>query len=192
MRSNVFLSVLLSALIAFSTVSFAQEGSVPGLQVRNLLVTEIEEGAAVEQAASQVSQTVLNEALFFDASAMTYLGENQNAFESLVGLLNDNATGFELAIAGFTAFPEQASQIVTITILMFPEDANEIYNIALQMQVISEEDALLAVINAGVDPSTLTATAAGAAGAAGTTFSPLGVGTGAAGAGGGDTTISAN
>ena len=46
MRSNVFLSVLLSALIAFSTVSFAQEGSVPGLQVRNLLVTEIEEGAA--------------------------------------------------------------------------------------------------------------------------------------------------
>ena len=44
MRSNVFLSVLLSALIAFSTVSFAQEGSVPGLQVRNLLVTEIEEG----------------------------------------------------------------------------------------------------------------------------------------------------
>lgn len=189
MRSNVFLSVLLSALIAFSTVSFAQEGSVPGLQVRNLLVTEIEEGAAVEQAASEVSQTVLNEALFFDASAMAYLGENQTAFESLVGLLNDNATGFELAIAGFTAFPEQASQIFTIAILMFPEDANEIYNIALQMQVISEEDALLAVINAGVDPSTLTATAAGAAG---TTFSPLGVGTGAAGAGGGDTTISAN
>ena len=44
MRSNVFLSVLLSALIAVSTFSFAQEGSVPGLQVRNLLVTEIEEG----------------------------------------------------------------------------------------------------------------------------------------------------
>ena len=189
MRSNVFLSVLLSALIAFSTVSFAQEGSVPGLQVRNLLITEIEEGAAVEQAASEVSQTVLDEALFFDESAVAYLGENQNAFESLVGLLNDNATGFELAIAGFTALPEQASQVVTIAILMFPEDANEVYNIALQMQVISEEDALLAVINAGVDPSTLTATAAGAAG---NTFSPLGVGTGAAGAGGGDTTISAN
>jgi len=186
MRSNVFLSVLLGvgALIAVSTVSFAQEGSVPGLQVRNLLVTEIEEGAAVEQAAG-----VLDEALFFDASAMAYLGENQSAFEALVGLLNDNATGFELAIAGFTELPDQAAQVVTITILMFPENANEIYNIALQMQVISEEDALLAVINAGVDPSTLTATAAGAAG---NTFSPLGVGTGAAGAGGGDTTVSAN
>ena len=35
-------------------------------------------------------------------------------------------------------------------------------------------------------------TFATAAGAAGNTFSPLGVGTGAAGAGGGDTTISAN
>ena len=186
MRSNVFLSVLLSALIAFSTVSFAQEGSVPGLQVRNLLVTEIDEGAAVEQAAEEVSQTVLNEGMFFDAAGLSYLSENQAAYQSMVSLLNDNATGFEIAIAGFGELPEQ---VVTIAILMFPEDANEIYNIALQMQVISEEDALLAVINAGVDPSTLTATAAGAAG---NTFSPLGVGTGAAGAGGGDTTVSAN
>ena len=189
MRSNVFLSVLLSALIAFSTVSFAQEGSVPGLQVRNLLVTEIEEGAAVEQAASEVSQTVLSEGMFFDPAGLSYLSENQTAYQSMVALLNDNATGFEIAIAGFGELPDQPSQVVTIAVLMFPEDANEIYNIALQMQVISEEDALLAVINAGVDPSTLTATAAGAAG---NTFSPLGVGTGAAGAGGGDTTVSAN
>lgn len=189
MRSNVFLSVLLSALISFSTVSFAQEGSVPGLQVRNLLVTEIEEGAEVEQAASEVSQTVLSEGMFFDPAGLSYLSENQAAYQSMVALLNDNATGFEIAIAGFGELPEQPAQVVTIAILMFPEDANEIYNIALQMQVISEEDALLAVINAGVDPSTLTATAAGAAG---NTFSPLGVGTGAAGAGGGDTTISAN
>tara|TARA_Y100001963_G_scaffold77635_1_gene107561 strand:- start:6579 stop:7148 length:570 start_codon:yes stop_codon:yes gene_type:complete len=189
MRSNVFLSVLLSALIAFSTVSFAQEGSVPGLQVRNLLVTEIEEGAEVKQAASEVSQTVLDEGMFFDPAGLSYLSENQTAYQSMVALLNDNATGFEIAIAGFGELPEQPAQVVTIAILMFPEDANEIYNIALQMQVISEEDALLAVINAGVDPSTLTATAAGAAG---NTFSPLGVGTGAAGAGGGDTTVSAN
>jgi hypothetical protein len=189
MRSNVILSVLFYVLIAFSTVSFAQEGGVPGLQVRNLLVTEIEEGAAVEQAAEEVSRTVLNEGMFFDAAGLSYLSENQAAYQSMVALLNDNATGFEIAIAGFGELPEQPAQVVTIAILMFPEDANEIYNIALQMQVISEEDALLAVINAGVDPSTLTATAAGAAG---NTFSPLGVGTGAAGAGGGDTTISAN
>ena len=189
MRSNIILSVLFCVLIAFSTVSFAQEGGVPGLQVRNLLVTEIEEGSAVEQAAEEVSQTVLNEGMFFDAAGLSYLIENQPAYQAMVALLNDNATGFEIAIAGFGELPEQPEQVVTIAILMFPEDANEIYNIALQMQVISEEDALLAVINAGVDPSTLTATAAGATG---NTFSPLGVGTGAAGAGGGDTTISAN
>ena len=64
---SVFLPVLLSTLIAVSTFSVAQDGSVPGLQVRNLLVTEIEEGAAVEQAAEEVSQTVLNESMFFDA-----------------------------------------------------------------------------------------------------------------------------
>ena len=130
-----------------------------------------------------------NEGMFFDAAGLSYLSEHRAAYQSMVSLLNDNATGFEIAIAGFGELPDQPSQVVTIAVLMFPEDANEIYNIALQMQVISEEDALLAVINAGVDPSTLTATAAGAAG---NTFSPLGVGTGAAGAGGGDTTISAN
>lgn len=189
MRSNIILSVLFCMLIAFSKVSFAQESGIPGLQVRNLLVSEIEEGKTVEQAAEEVSQTVLNEGMFFNASAMAYLGENENAFESLVALLNDNATGFELAIAGFSALPEQAAQVVTITILMFPENASEIYNIALQMQIINENDALLAVINAGVDPSTLTATAAGATA---NTVTPLGTGTGAAGSGGGDTTISAN
>ena len=124
---------------------------------------------AIEQAAEEVSQTVLNEGMFFDAAGLSYLSENQAAYQSMVALLNDNATGFEIAIAGFGDLPDQPAQVVTIAILMFPEDANEIYNIALQMQVISEEDALLAVINAGVDPSTLTATAAGAAG---NTFSP--------------------
>ena len=49
MRSNIILSVLFCVLIAFSTVSFAQEGGVPGLQVRNLLVSEIEEGAQLSK-----------------------------------------------------------------------------------------------------------------------------------------------
>ena len=73
--------------------------------------------------------------------------------------------------------------------IFFPESADEIYGIASQMGMLSEDDALLAAINAGIDPTTLTATAAGADGNA---VSPLGVGTGAAGAGGGDTTVSAN
>ncbi len=189
MRSNVILSLLFVALVAFAPLSYAQEGIVPGLQVRSLLVSEIENGTEIETAATETSQTVLSEALFFDPSGLDYLSSNQDAFQSLVALLNDNATGFELAIAGFAQLPDKPSEVVTIAILMFPENANEIYDIALQMQVISQEDALLAVINAGVDPSTLTATAAGGAG---NTVSPLGVGTGAAGAGGGDTTVSAN
>ena len=189
MRSNVILSLLFVALVAFAPLSFAQEDSAPGLQVRNLLVTEVEEGASVNSAAEEVSQTVLNEGMFFDAAGLSYLNDNKSEYQSMVALLNDNATGFEIAIAGFGELPDKPSEVVTIAILMFPENANEIYDIALQMQVISEEDALLAVINAGVDPSTLTATAAGGAG---NTVSPLGVGTGAAGAGGGDTTVSAN
>lgn len=189
MRSNFLLSVLFCAFIAVSTISFAQEENVPGLQIRSILLAETEKGTAIEQAAIEISQTVLDKGMFFDAAGLSYLTDNSAEYQSMVALLNNNATGFEIAIAGFGEMPEKASEVVTIAILMFPEESNDIYNIAVQMQVISEEDALLAVINAGVDPSTLTATAAGVADNA---FSPLGVGTGAAGAGGGDTTVSAN
>lgn len=57
---------------------------------------------------------------------------------------------------------EAPTEVVTIAMIFFPESADEIYSIALQMGVINEDDALLAAINAGIDPTTLTATAAGA------------------------------
>lgn len=192
MRNRFIFSLVMSVLIAISPVAIAQEsaGSVPGLQIRNQLLTVIDNGTPAEEASVTVSNDVLaNGSVAIPAESLPFLQTNQAAFESMVGLLVDNATGFELAIAGFGALPEQSSEVVTIAMIMFPEDANEIYNVALQTGVISAEDALLAAINAGIDTSTLTATAAGAAG---NDVSPLGVGTGAAGAGGGDTTVSAN
>ena len=60
-----------------------------------------------------------------------------------------------------------------------------------QAMIARKNDLLLAPL-ALPGPAPHTLCAATAAGAAGNTFSPLGVGTGAAGAGGGDTTISAN
>lgn len=190
MRSSIIVSIVFSAFFVFASLANAQDNSTsPGIQVRNLVLTQIEEGNTPVVAASEVSETVLNEGLFFDAAGMVYLQDNKPSYKAMVELLNDNATGFELAIAGFGVLPDEAQKVVTIAIIFFPEDANEIYNIALQMQLLNEEDALLAAISAGIDPSTLTATAAGDLG---TPVSPLGAGTGAAGAGGGDTTISAN
>ncbi|MDO6567490.1 hypothetical protein Q4561_10515 [Alteromonas sp. 1_MG-2023] len=192
MRNRFIFSLVMSVLIAVSPVTIAQEGanSVPGLQIRSQLLTAIDNGTPADEATVTVSNEVLAEgSVAVPAASLPYLQTNQPAFESMVGLLVNNATGFELAIAGFGALPEQPSDVVTIAMILFPEDANEIYNIALQTGVISAEDALLAAINAGIDTSTLTATAAGATG---NNVSPLGVGTGAAGAGGGDTTVSAN
>lgn len=189
MRKTFVLSLLFSIIAVLSPFSFAQDVSAPGSQVRSQLLGAIEGGSTLKQAANDVSENVLSEGLYFEPLGLVYLGENQPSYLSLVELLNDNATGFELAIAGFNELPDQASQVVTIAILMFPDAAEEIYNIALQMQVISEDDALLALINAGIDPSTIAATAAGGIA---NSASPLGVGTGAAGAGGGDTTVSTN
>lgn len=190
MRSNLIVSILFSVLLMLTSSAIAQDSSIaPGTQVRNLVLAQIDEGDSPDVAASEVSQIVLDEGLFFDATGMAYLQDNQPSYQTMVGLLNENATGFELAIAGFGVMPDVAQQVVTIAIMFFPENANEIYNIALQMQMLNEQDALLAAISAGIDPSTLTATAAGGVG---TPVSPLGVGTGAAGAGGGDTTVSTN
>ena len=190
MRSSIIISIIFSAFLALALPAAAQDNSVPpGLQVRGLVIEQIDKGDTPDTAASVVSERVLNEGLFFDGAGMAYLQDNQPSYKTMVGLLNDNATGFELAIAGFGVLPEEVQQVVTIAIIFFPEDANEIYNIAIQMQLLTEEEALLAAIGAGVDPSTLTATAAGDLG---TPVSPLGTGTGAAGAGGGDTTVSAN
>jgi hypothetical protein len=192
MRNRFIFSLVMSVLIAISPVAIAQDsaGSVPGLQIRAQLIDAIDGGTAAETAASSISNDVLSNGMpTISQSNLSYLQTKPAEFENMTGLLSDSATGFELAIAGFGSLPEQPSEVVTISMILFPEDANEIYNIALQTGVISAEDALLAAINAGIDTSTLTATAAGAAG---NDVSPLGVGTGAAGAGGGDTTVSAN
>ena len=84
MRSNVILSLLLIALIVLTPVSSAQENSAPGTQVRTLLVNELDNGANIQDAANQVSQTVINEGLYFDAAGTAYLSDNQDSFESLV------------------------------------------------------------------------------------------------------------
>jgi hypothetical protein len=190
MRNSALLSLFVSALLLLSPISHAQESSVaPGTKVRGLLVSEVEAGKELSAASSEVSSTVLSEGLYFDATGRTYLEQNRSSYESMVTLLNENASGFEITIAGLDTMPEIPAQVVTIAMIFFPESADEIYSIASQMGMLSEDDALLAAINAGIDPTTLTATAAGANG---NDFSPLGVGTGAAGAGGGDTTVSAN
>lgn len=190
MGNTAFLSLLVSVVLLLSPVALAQEASIaPGTKVRGLLVSEVETGTDLNIASNRVSDTVLNEGLYFDAASLAYLQQNLASYKNMVNLLNENASGFEITIAGIEAMPEIPTQVVTIAMIFFPESADEIYGIASQMGVISEDDVLLAAINAGIDPTTLTATAAGASGV---NVSPLGVGTGAAGAGGGDTTVSTN
>ena len=79
MRSNVILSLLLIALVVLTPVSSAQENSAPGIQVRTLLVNELDNGANIQDAANQVSQTVINEGLFLMHAGTAYLSENQTA-----------------------------------------------------------------------------------------------------------------
>ena len=190
MRNTLFVSLIVGTALLFSTLASGQSSSIqPGTQVRGLLINEVEAGKALDIASDEISETVLSEGLFFKAAGFAYLEQNRESYVNMVELLNENATGFEIAIAGLDTMPDVPSQVVTIAMIFFPESADEIYSIASQMGVLSEDDALLAAINAGIDPTTLTATAAGANG---NSVSPLGVGTGAAGAGGGDTTVSAN
>lgn len=88
--------------------------------------------------------------------------------------------------------PAKTIEIITLGIVLYPDFAQEVLDGAALTGAITPEDALVAALQAGADPSAVsTATAAGTAIETGP-ISPVGIGIGAGGGGGGDTTASSN
>ncbi|MDU0356005.1 hypothetical protein RS130_20790 [Paraglaciecola aquimarina] len=88
--------------------------------------------------------------------------------------------------------PENIMSIINLTVALYPDFAQEVINAAVMTGEINSNDALLAAITAGADPTTVgEATAAGGPVEV-ALAAPVGVGTGAGGTGGGDATASTN
>ncbi|MFC4701989.1 hypothetical protein ACFO4O_17725 [Glaciecola siphonariae] len=95
------------------------------------------------------------------------------------------------------AKPDMAVHTITLGVVLYPDHAQEIYDGAALTGLLDSDDILVALLQAGADPTTVSdATAADgtfvSSGPSTVTISPLGAGVGAGGTGGGDTTASTN
>ncbi len=88
---------------------------------------------------------------------------------------------------------EKIAHVITLGVVLYPETAQEVYDGAALTGLIKPDDILAAVLQAGADPSSVSASLVTSRNAdmpaAG---NPLGVGIGAGGTGGGDITASKN
>ncbi|MDT0584074.1 MULTISPECIES: hypothetical protein [Alteromonadaceae] len=88
-------------------------------------------------------------------------------------------------------YPAKVIEVITLGVVLYPDFAQEVLDGAALTGAITPENALVAALQAGADPSLVsTATAAGVISTG--PISPVGIGIGAGGAGGGDTTVSSN
>lgn len=89
------------------------------------------------------------------------------------------------------AKPEMAVHTITLGVVLYPDYAQEIYDGAALTGIMNSDDLLVALLQAGADPTSIS-DATAAAGGAPAVIAPLGAGIGAGGTGGGDTTASTN
>ena len=182
------------AQITITTNLFGDE-TQPGNRLHDEIVLLHENGEqnaiaiAIEESI-QGESTMLGgeakQAIAFDIPHANFFYVNMTEFNSLI----------EVTKRLIESKPEMAIHTITLAVVLYPDFAQEIYDGAALTGVLNNDDLLIAMLQAGADPSTFVdATAAGISTATGpvvATIPPLGSGIGAGGTGGGDTTASTN
>lgn len=143
------------------------------------------------------SETVVNNALGDSAALLSPSAsqavskDKESTIEFMRNMVATNSL-FEATKATIESAPENIVSIIEITVALYPDYAQEIINAAVMTGEMDSDQALLAAITAGADPTTVgEATAAGGPVAL-ALAAPVGVGVGAGGTGGGDATASTN
>tara|TARA_Y100000052_G_scaffold16723_1_gene16304 strand:+ start:223 stop:798 length:576 start_codon:yes stop_codon:yes gene_type:complete len=178
--------------IFFVNVVCAQDTVEPGEQVKTIIVDSTSDDSANDAVVQQAVAALLSgDVTGLSEEAIAYLEANENLLVQLLALIDANTTGFDLAAAGMALYPDNAENVAIITLILFPSNRQEVYNLALQTGAFtSPEDAQIALVSAGVDVSGLSETAAG--GDALTAAADLPTGTDDTTPGAGGDTISAN
>jgi len=201
-RRIITSAVLLAAATAFSV--FAQDGAAgsifgnidqPGMRLHTNIVAKVEAGVAVPNAIDEAVESSMTD------NDNTLNGESKAAvaFDIPITMaffteMVDSNSLIEVTKVLIETNPDKAVHIITLGAVLYPDYAQEVFDGAALTGVMAPDDILVAVLQAGVDPTTVSdATAAGATAAAPATgIVPLGTGIGAGGTGGGDTTASTN
>lgn len=201
MRSIICLFIL---LIAFAPVSYAQllldeqvqpygNAQQPGYKLHVAAINLMAGGTTSEGA----SAIVLDDALGDEATMFTPLARGAVLASSDISLtfveqiINSNSL-ISSTKTTIENFPEEVVAVVTLAVSLYPDFAQEIIDTAALTGEIDPNDALLAALSAGADPTSISVATAAGTGAVAIAAAPLGAGIGAGGTGGGDTTASPN
>ena len=196
---RIFLALALSVVTAFAAHSQEPQGlfgddDQPGNKLHANIMALVDQGSQRPDAISQALDASLTD------EDNTLTGEAKSAVAFDVPLANefyfemtDVNSLIEVTKVLVETYPDKAVQVITLGTVLYPDFAQEVFDGAALTGVMLPEDILVAVLQAGADPTTVSsATAAGTAAPATAAVVPLGAGIGAGGTGGGDTTASTN
>lgn len=165
----------------------------PGYKLHTAVSVMVSDGEAVDTATAAVLNSALGEnATMLSPSARSAVLANSDiSIEFVQGMYNKNDL-FEATKTTIERFPTNSVEVITLGVSLYPDFAQTIIDAAVLTGEIDPNDALIAAITAGADPTAVSVATAAGAGELAATAAPLGAGIGAGGTGGGDTTASSN
>lgn len=164
----------------------------PGRTIHSEIVTLVQGGATLDDAVSQtIAKVTREEDTLISGTARLVVSLNKGiSVDFMRNMVNSNKLS-DTTKGSIETFPGDAANVVQLAVTLYPSFAQEVIDSAITTGEIEPNDALLAAIAAGADPTSVSsATAAG--GDVAVAGTPAGTGVGAGGAGGGDTTASTN
>tara|TARA_R110001632_G_scaffold207285_5_gene331390 strand:- start:49615 stop:50262 length:648 start_codon:yes stop_codon:yes gene_type:complete len=164
----------------------------PGRTVHTAIVELVKGGVSLDDAVSQTLADVTKEdGALLSGAARLVVGSNKDISAHFMGNMVSFNKLTDSTKGAIEAYPGNAADVIQLAVTLYPSFAQDVIDAAIITGEIEPNDALLAAIAAGADPTTVsTATAAG--GTVDVAATPAGTGVGAGGAGGGDTTASTN
>lgn len=192
----VLFSVLASNVMAqeeiASVIIFGNQ-TQPGTKVHEEIQNLIFNGETLITSSESVIDNALSDTstLLSPAAIQAVSADKPATVEFMRNMVATNSL-FEATKATIESAPENIINIINITVALYPDFAQEVINAAVMTGEMDSNEALIAAISAGADPTTVgEATAAGGPVAL-ALAAPVGVGVGAGGTGGGDATASTN
>jgi hypothetical protein len=197
MRRFILCAVLLS-LSAFSAIAQQVDNTYlfgdevqPGTRLHDAVVQLMDNGITTPQAISGVivqSMTENDTTLPPGAkSAVAFNVPLSNGFYREMVVVNSL---IEVTKTLIEEHPDRVMEVITLGIVLYPDFAQEVLDGVALTGIMTLDDALIAALQAGADPSSVSL--ATASGVVARPVIPIGAGIGSGGAGGGDTTASTN
>jgi hypothetical protein len=188
----VFFIVQSNTVLAQDATIYGNQ-SQPGTRVHEAIKAFMENGETLLASIELVINQSLTESdiLLSDKATQVIPLDKLITLEFMRNMVTLNSV-FEATKATIESAPESIVFIINLSIALYPDFAQEVINAAVMTGEMDSEQALLAAISAGADPTTVgEATAAGGPVLL-AVAAPVGVGIGAGGSGGGDPTASTN